>query len=92
MVDHNKTNSSHKAAIAGPLTFSHQGSGLVSHNVFGDFELDQRYSVWVLVETTAGSSESKRYYFSEFTYCSLAKEGPWAVHLTFGSDRGVGQH
>ena len=24
--------------------------------------------------------------------CSLTKEGPWAVHLTFGSNRGVGQH
>ena len=23
---------------------------------------------------------------------SLTKEGPWAVHLTFGSNGGVGQH
>ena len=25
-------------------------------------------------------------------YCSLAKKGPWAVHLTLGSNWGVGQH
>ena len=25
-------------------------------------------------------------------YRSLAKKGPWAVHLTLGSDRGVGRH
>ena len=25
-------------------------------------------------------------------YCSLAKMGPWVVHLTLGSNRGVGRH
>ena len=25
-------------------------------------------------------------------YRRLTKEGPWAVHLTLGSDRGVGRH
>ena len=35
----------------------------------------------------SGSSESIL-----FLYCSLTKEGPWAVHLTLVSERGVGQH
>ena len=26
--------------------------------------------------------------FCTYHYCSLAKEGPWAVHLTYGLDRG----
>ena len=25
-------------------------------------------------------------------YRSLVKKGPWAVHLTLGSDKGVGRH
>ena len=27
-----------------------------------------------------------------YMYHRLAKEGPWAVHLTLGSDWGVGGH
>ena len=62
MVEHNGS----QIVTAGPLAFSHIGPGLVSHDVFGDFELKHNYTVWVVVETSSGSSESPRYNFSEF--------------------------
>ena len=56
---------SSKIVVAGPLSFNYRGPGLVHHDIFGDFDLDQEYSVFVLVDSVAGSSKSMRHTFSK---------------------------
>ncbi len=72
IVDYEDKNSS-KIVVAGPLSFNYRGPGLVHHDVFGDFDLDQEYSVFVLVDSVAGSSKSMRHTFSMLTLF----EGKW---------------
>ena len=49
--------------LIGP--YSHVGPGTVSYSVSDGIERDTNYSLRVEINSLAGSSESRRYYFSE---------------------------
>ena len=45
--------------------YSHQGSGLVSHDIGGpELKQDRKYSVRVRVDSVTGTSESSKYIYS----------------------------
>ena len=63
--DVEENNSIGNISVTEPLTVNYTGTGVVSHQISGQFEVNQTYSVWVEVGSLAGNSVSRRYHFGK---------------------------